>query len=159
MTRTRCSVPRRGLPLALAGVLVLVLGSGCSSGSSPRTASSPPPSLAPAGPAPGGTVGEDEDAQPPQAERIAEELRCADVEGQGHDELVAAQLSCRRDTDRLYVATFTQPARRAAYQRTAIPVFSHGWYVVGPTWLVQVESRQVATEVQRTLGGTLQRIG
>jgi len=118
----------------------------------------PPPhgSLAPAGPAPGGYSRAEEDAfgEQPIAARLADSVGCADLEVQEPLPAVSEQVSCRRGTDRVYVLTFDSPANRDTYLHAVRPVVPGGWNIIGPTWVLHVETQSMATEVQRQIGGS-----
>jgi hypothetical protein len=110
--------------------------------------------LAPAGPAPGGVVkeaGEEHDLG--SVSQIADSIGCEDVEGQQHLPVVSQQLSCRRGVERLYVMSFDSWTNRDAYLSAGPQVVTGGFNVVGPTWVVHVETQQTADEVQQKLQG------
>jgi hypothetical protein len=130
------------------------------SGSGPSAAAHPtsPPGLAPAGPAPGGGgAGEaDEESDVGAVSHIADLIGCEDRESQQHLPMVSQQLSCRRGIERVYVMAFDSFTNRDAYLASGAQVVTGGYNVVGPTWVVHVESQQTANELQQQRGGAVQ---
>jgi hypothetical protein len=122
--------------------------------SSPRA---DPDNLAPAGPAPGGTSGkaEGEGDANPAATAIATSAGCEDTEPQSHLPSVDEQLSCRRGTEHAYVMTFRSTTDRDAYLTRGPQVVPGGFNVVGPTWVVHVESSSTAHTLGTRLKGTV----
>jgi len=154
------STPTAGpAPAGAAASGVASAGAANSTSRTPASgASAPPPpgSLAPAGPAPGGYSSAEEDAfgEQPIAARLADSVGCADLEVQEHLPAVSEQVSCRRGIDRVYVLTFVSPANRDTYLSAVRPVVPGGWNVIGPSWVLHVETQSLATGIQQQIGGS-----
>ena len=136
-----------------ADVAAVNAAAAATGGASPAVA---PDSLAPAGPAPGGVVVEEESGEPSSASKIADSIACVEMESQEHQPSVEEQTSCRRGVDRVYISTFTTAANRDTYLREGPQVVPGGWNVVGENWVVHVESESTANEVQAQLQGSVQ---
>jgi hypothetical protein len=123
--------------------------------SGPATAAPSAAHLAPAGPAPGGVVKEDDGKDQPVASALGDSAACADMESQQHLPVVDEQVSCRRGTERLYVLTFRNTTDRDTYLTAGPQVVGGGFNVVGSTWVLHVEMSQTAATLATQLHGTV----
>jgi hypothetical protein len=97
----------------------------------------------------------EEGSNQPVAAAVARSSGCAEIESQAHLPVVDQQFSCRRGTEHAYVMTFRTTANRDAYLTRGPQVVSGGFNVVGPTWVVHVESASTAGALGTQLGGVV----
>jgi hypothetical protein len=91
----------------------------------------------------------------PAVAALAGPAGCEELETQAHIAAVESQFTCRRGTERLYLMTFRTAADRDTYLEQGPQVVPGGFNVVGPTWVVHVETAAIAETLADQLQGAV----